>query len=190
MVISELYSLLPVLVLLTAEPTDFSLRSLVGTKVANRRGQRSPHRRLSQLSASEYKREHSGMPSSPSPGPRPPPQTYWAAAAAAAAVASSHQHHHYYGGPNGEPTEGLLRPSAHTQQSASTEQSGMQQVARRWGVQKNRPAMNYDKLSRSLRYYYEKGIMQKVAGEKMEASERLNLFECLFVFVNLSFTHI
>lgn len=39
------------------------------------------------------------------------------------------------------------------------------QVARRWGLQKNRPAMNYDKLSRSLRYYYEKGIMQKVAGE-------------------------
>lgn len=38
------------------------------------------------------------------------------------------------------------------------------QVARRWGAQKNRPAMNYDKLSRSLRYYYEKGIMQKVAG--------------------------
>ncbi|KAK7017473.1 hypothetical protein SK128_004390 [Halocaridina rubra] len=38
-------------------------------------------------------------------------------------------------------------------------------VARRWGIQKNRPAMNYDKLSRSLRYYYEKGIMQKVAGE-------------------------
>lgn len=41
-----------------------------------------------------------------------------------------------------------------------------QQVARRWGIQKNRPAMNYDKLSRSLRYYYEKGIMQKVAGER------------------------
>ena len=40
------------------------------------------------------------------------------------------------------------------------------QVAKRWGIQKNRPAMNYDKLSRSLRYYYEKGIMQKVAGER------------------------
>ncbi|CAH1176992.1 unnamed protein product [Phaedon cochleariae] len=41
-----------------------------------------------------------------------------------------------------------------------------EEVARRWGAQKNRPAMNYDKLSRSLRYYYEKGIMQKVAGER------------------------
>lgn len=41
-----------------------------------------------------------------------------------------------------------------------------EEVARRWGIQKNRPAMNYDKLSRSLRYYYEKGIMQKVAGKR------------------------
>ncbi len=41
-----------------------------------------------------------------------------------------------------------------------------EEVARRWGLQKNRTTMNYDKLSRSLRYYYEKGIMQKVGGER------------------------
>lgn len=51
----------------------------------------------------------------------------------------------------------LARPSIHSDNYC-------RQVARRWGAQKNRPAMNYDKLSRSLRYYYEKGIMQKVAG--------------------------
>lgn len=35
------------------------------------------------------------------------------------------------------------------------------QVARLWGVRKNRPAMNYDKLSRSIRQYYKKGIIRK-----------------------------
>ena len=34
-------------------------------------------------------------------------------------------------------------------------------VATLWGKRKNRPAMNYDKLSRSLRQYYKKGIMKK-----------------------------
>lgn len=34
-------------------------------------------------------------------------------------------------------------------------------VAQLWGKRKNRPAMNYDKLSRSLRQYYKKGIMKK-----------------------------
>ncbi|CAG0883515.1 unnamed protein product [Cyprideis torosa] len=34
-------------------------------------------------------------------------------------------------------------------------------VARLWGKRKNRPAMNYDKLSRSIRQYYRKGIMKK-----------------------------
>ncbi|XP_022913305.1 protein C-ets-2-like [Onthophagus taurus] len=38
------------------------------------------------------------------------------------------------------------------------------EVARRWGSVKNRPNMNYEKLSRAFRYYYEKGIMQKVSG--------------------------
>ncbi|XP_009951729.1 PREDICTED: SAM pointed domain-containing Ets transcription factor [Leptosomus discolor] len=35
------------------------------------------------------------------------------------------------------------------------------QVARLWGIRKNRPAMNYDKLSRSIRQYYKKGIIRK-----------------------------
>ncbi|XP_035243362.1 SAM pointed domain-containing Ets transcription factor-like [Anguilla anguilla] len=36
-------------------------------------------------------------------------------------------------------------------------------VARLWGLRKNRPAMNYDKLSRSIRQYYKKGIIRKPA---------------------------
>ena len=34
-------------------------------------------------------------------------------------------------------------------------------VAKLWGRRKNRPAMNYDKLSRSVRQYYKKGIIKK-----------------------------
>ena len=36
-------------------------------------------------------------------------------------------------------------------------------VAELWGKRKNRPAMNFDKLSRSLRQYYKKGIMKKTS---------------------------
>lgn len=35
-------------------------------------------------------------------------------------------------------------------------------VAHKWGRLKQRASMNYDKLSRSLRYYYHKGIIKKV----------------------------
>ncbi|KAL1233834.1 Protein FEV [Trichinella pseudospiralis] len=37
-----------------------------------------------------------------------------------------------------------------------------EEVARRWGERKSKPNMNYDKLSRALRYYYDKNIMTKV----------------------------
>ena len=40
------------------------------------------------------------------------------------------------------------------------------EVARRWGRRKNKPNMNYDKLSRALRYYYDKNIMTKVHGKR------------------------
>lgn len=38
-----------------------------------------------------------------------------------------------------------------------------EEVARRWGRLKQRAGMNYDKLSRALRYYYQKGIIKKVS---------------------------
>ncbi|XP_063442965.1 Friend leukemia integration 1 transcription factor-like [Mytilus trossulus] len=41
-----------------------------------------------------------------------------------------------------------------------------EEVARKWGQRKCRPNMNYDKLSRALRYYYDKNIMRKVNGKK------------------------
>ncbi|XP_044278157.1 retroviral integration site protein Fli-1 homolog isoform X2 [Varanus komodoensis] len=40
------------------------------------------------------------------------------------------------------------------------------EVARRWGERKSKPNMNYDKLSRALRYYYDKSIMTKVHGKR------------------------
>lgn len=41
-----------------------------------------------------------------------------------------------------------------------------EEVARLWGIRKNKPNMNYDKLSRALRYYYDKNIIKKVIGKK------------------------
>ncbi|XP_030565429.1 DNA-binding protein D-ETS-6 [Drosophila novamexicana] len=40
------------------------------------------------------------------------------------------------------------------------------EVAKRWGERKAKPNMNYDKLSRALRYYYDKNIMTKVHGKR------------------------
>ncbi|XP_071960971.1 uncharacterized protein [Antedon mediterranea] len=41
-----------------------------------------------------------------------------------------------------------------------------EEVARQWGLKKNKNNMNYDKLSRALRYYYDKNIIKKVMGQK------------------------
>lgn len=35
-----------------------------------------------------------------------------------------------------------------------------------WGLRKRKPNMNYDKLSRAIRYYYDKKIMHKVQGKR------------------------
>ncbi|XP_067831521.1 protein c-ets-1-B-like isoform X2 [Heptranchias perlo] len=40
------------------------------------------------------------------------------------------------------------------------------EVAKRWGNRKNKPKMNYEKLSRGLRYYYHRDIIHKTAGKR------------------------
>jgi hypothetical protein len=45
-------------------------------------------------------------------------------------------------------------------------------VARRWGIRKNKPKMNYEKLSRGLRYYYDKNIIHKTAGKRMNKKKK------------------
>nr|XP_014348861.1 PREDICTED: ETS translocation variant 3-like protein isoform X1 [Latimeria chalumnae] len=40
------------------------------------------------------------------------------------------------------------------------------EVARLWGMRKCKPHMNYDKLSRALRYYYNKRILHKTKGKR------------------------
>lgn len=39
-------------------------------------------------------------------------------------------------------------------------------MARLWGERKRKPGMNYEKLSRGLRYYYRRDIVRKSGGRK------------------------
>lgn len=39
-------------------------------------------------------------------------------------------------------------------------------VAQLWGARKNKPSMNYEKLSRALRYYYDGDMISKVHGKR------------------------
>ena len=41
------------------------------------------------------------------------------------------------------------------------------ELARRWGRRKNNARMNFDKLSRAMRYYYEKNIIKHIPGQRL-----------------------
>ncbi|KAE8588311.1 hypothetical protein XENTR_v10022455 [Xenopus tropicalis] len=53
------------------------------------------------------------------------------------------------------------------------------EVARLWGRHKCKPQMNYDKLSRALRYYYNKRILHKTKGKRF--TYKFNFSKLIFV---------
>jgi GA-binding protein transcription factor alpha len=52
-------------------------------------------------------------------------------------------------------------------------------VAQLWGERKNKPAMNYEKLSRALRYYYDGDMISKVQGKRFVYKFVCNLKELI-----------
>ncbi|KAM6037809.1 ETS translocation variant 3-like protein [Theristicus caerulescens] len=53
------------------------------------------------------------------------------------------------------------------------------EVARLWGRRKCKPQMNYDKLSRALRYYYNKRILHKTKGKRF--TYKFNFSKLIFL---------
>ncbi|XP_055359546.1 ETS domain-containing transcription factor ERF-like isoform X3 [Betta splendens] len=54
-----------------------------------------------------------------------------------------------------------------------------ERLARLWGERKGKPHMNYDKLSRALRYYYNKRILHKTKGKRF--TYRFNFSKLILV---------
>ncbi|NXA25590.1 ETV3L protein, partial [Ibidorhyncha struthersii] len=54
-----------------------------------------------------------------------------------------------------------------------------EEVARLWGRRKCKPQMNYDKLSRALRYYYNKRILHKTKGKRF--TYKFNFSKLIFL---------
>ncbi|KFP27403.1 ETS translocation variant 3-like, partial [Colius striatus] len=54
-----------------------------------------------------------------------------------------------------------------------------EEMARLWGQRKCKPQMNYDKMSRALRYYYNKRILHKTKGKRF--TYRFNLSNLIFL---------
>ena len=55
-----------------------------------------------------------------------------------------------------------------------------EEVARRWGLLRQRKGMNYEKLSRALRFYYGQGIIQKVSVENLYCNLK-DVLTCLWL---------